>query len=318
MSKSPRGPIVSVIIPCFNAQRTIGSTLASAAKQTVRDLEIIVVDDGSTDSSPALVAAAAATDARIRLITQANGGVSAARNTGIAAASARFIALLDSDDLWAPDHLETHVRRLEADPRLGVSFSAARFIDTDGVVVGQSAAKLSGITPADLLLSNPTTTCSTLVIRRSVFKDTGPFRTTMRHNEDQEWLFRVSMSGWLMTGDPSPRVDYRTSPNGLASDLDGMYRGFLVMLEEARKLAPGLVMRHQAWATACMFRYLARRAIRLGLAPSVARHYMIRSLAARPSLVLTEPRATLATLGASLMPSVLLHSILHVARPHPA
>jgi len=277
-----------------------------------------VVDDGSTDGGLGLVAAAAAADPRIQIIKQANGGVSAARNRGIAAAKARFIALLDADDLWASDHLETQIRRLEREPRLGVSFSAARFIDTEGVVVGQSAGKLTGISPADLLLSNPTTTCSTLVIRRNVFKDTGQFRTTMRHNEDQEWLFRVSMSGWVIAGDPSPRVDYRTSPTGLASDLDGMYRGFQVMLDEARKLAPVLVERNRSWATACMLRYLARRALRLGLAPSVARHYIFKSLGAQPSLILTEPRATLATLGAALMPTMLLHSILNVARPHTA
>ena len=315
MSKSSRPPAATVIIPCYNAGRTIQATLASACRQTIRDIEIIVVDDGSSDGAPAIVAGLAATDPRIRLISQPNGGVSSARNAGIGAAKARVIALLDSDDLWAPDHLEAHIRRLEADPRLGVSYSPARFIDAAGAVIGQSQPKLARLTPVDLLFGNPTTTCSTLVIRRHVFKDTGLFRTTMRHNEDQEWLFRVAMSGWIMSGDPTPRVDYRTSPNGLASDLEGMHDGFKVMLEEARKLAPILVARNQSFATACMLRYLARRALRLGLAPSVARRYMFRSLITRPSLVLIEPRATLATLGAVLLPAVLLQSLLHTVRP---
>ena len=318
MSKPIRPPSITVIIPCYNARETILATIQSACRQTVRDIEIIVVDDGSSDGSPAIIRALAASEARIRLVEQPNGGVSSARNAGINNARARFIALLDSDDLWAPDHLETHLRRMEMEPRLGVSFSPARFIDTSGAVIGQSQPKLNGLTPADLLYGNPTTTCSTLVIRRSVFKDTGLFRTTMRHNEDQEWLFRVAMSGWILAGDSSPRVDYRTSPKGLASDLDGMLSGFKIMMQEARKLAPVLVSRNQTWATACMLRYLARRAIRLGLAPSVARHYIFQCLLTRPSLIVMEPRATLPTLGAALMPASLLQSVLQVLRPRPA
>ena len=309
-------PRCSVVIPCFNALTTIAPTLLSACRQTIEDIEIIVVDDGSTDKGPGVIAAIATADARVRLIRQANKGVSAARNAGITAAKSRVIALLDADDRWARDHLESHLKRLAADKRLGVSFSAARFVDTKGSVVGQSRAKLSNPTPADLLASNPTTTCSTLVIRRDVFKDVGMFRTDMRHNEDQEWLFRVTLSGWTMTGDANARVDYRTSPGGLASDLDGMFVGFQTMLREARKLAPTLVERNEARATANMMRYLARRAISLGLPPKIARGWILAALKLRPTLALSEPRATLPTLIAAMVPPVLLLPVLHRVRPH--
>ena len=318
VSQAGRPPRCSVIVPCFDASATIVATLQSACRQTVADIEIIVVDDGSRDGTANIVAALAAADARVRLVRQANGGVSVARNTGIAAAKARFIALLDADDLWAPDHLETHIQRLTAEPRIGVSFSPARFIDMADRVIGCSRPKLDGLRPADLLYGNPTTTCSTLVIRRDVFRDVGTFRTNMRHNEDQEWLFRVALSGWVMAGDPKPRVDYRTSPDGLAADLEGMYRGFRIMLDEAAKLAPMLVERNRAWATACMLRYLARRAIRLGFAPRVARGYIFAALRAQPRLVLTEPRATLATLGAALMPATVMPAVFQYVRPRMA
>ena len=226
--------------------------------------------------------------------------------------------LLDADDLWAPDHLATHLRRLEIEPRIGVSFSPARFIDTAGRVIGQSRPKLDHLRPIDFLYGNPTTTCSTLVIRRGVFRDVGTFRTNMRHNEDQEWLFRVALSGWVMSGDATPRVDYRTSPNGLAADLEGMLRGFRIMLGEASKHAPVLVARNRAWATACMLRYLARRAIRLGLAPAIARGYIFAALRTEPRLALTEPRATLATLAAALLPAILMPAIVHYVRPQTA
>ncbi len=317
MKKPSCPPAVSVVVPCFNACETLAATLDSAARQTFGDTEIIVVDDGSTDGSPAIVAAFVQSDPRFRLITQANGGVSSARNAGIGAANGRLIALLDSDDLWAPDHLATHVRRMNSEPRLGVSFSPARFVDLTGRVIGRSNPKLRDILPADLLVSNPTTTCSTLVIRRGVFRDVGLFRTAMRHNEDQEWLFRVTLSGWLMLGDREPRVDYRTSPKGLASDLEGMLGGFEVMICEARKLAPVLVARHEARARASMLHYLARRAIRLELPPAVAKGYVMRALATAPSLALRQPRATLATLIAALLPRAVLRPLLQSLRSAP-
>jgi glycosyltransferase involved in cell wall biosynthesis len=315
MATAHGSPKVSVIIPCYNASGFIQGALDSALNQTERDTEIIVVDDGSTDSAPALVYAMSQHEPRIRLLSQANGGVSVARNTGILAARARVIALLDADDLWAPDHLAVHLRRLAHAPRLGVSFSPARIIDTTGRLLGETRPKLRHLVPGDFLMGNPTTTCSTLVIRRDVFRDTGLFRTTMRHNEDLEWLFRVSLSGWVTAGDPVARVDYRTSPGGLAADLEGMRHGFEVMLEEARKLAPVLVQRNEVRARAAMFRYLARRAIRLGLPAAVARRYALAALRTAPAMLLREPRSTAATLAAALLPRAVLQPVLMHFRP---
>jgi GT2 family glycosyltransferase len=204
---------------------------------------------------------------------------------------------------------------LQNEPRLGVSYSAARFIDAQGAIIGHSRSKMDNLTPADLLLGNPTTTCSTLVVRRDVFRDIGPFRTNMRHNEDQEWLFRAALSGWRLSGCAQARVDYRTSLGGLASDLEGMLRGFETMLVEARKLAPVLVERNAVRARANMQRYLARRAIRLGLPQHVARGYILDALRSRPMLLLLEPRATLPTLLATLVPHVLLLPMLNAVRP---
>ncbi len=315
MTSLRRLPACSVVIPGFNAAKTIRATIDSARAQSVDDIEIIVVDDGSHDQTPDIVAAMASADPRIVLIRQANGGVSVARNTGISAAQSRAIAFLDADDIWHRDHIAVHINRLRAMPRLGVSFSPARFIDEQGQVVGRSQPKLANIAPVDILHSNPTTTCSTMVVRREIFKDVGLFRTDMRHNEDQEWLFRVSLSGWTMAGDPIARVDYRTNPRGLASDLDGMYRGFETMLVEAAKRAPVLVRRNAVRARANMQRYLARRAIRLELEPHIARTFILQALRTCPSLLLREPRATIPTLVAALTPRALIAPVLHYVRP---
>src|SRR3546814_1127294 len=115
MSGSPR---FSVIIPLFNKGKHIESTLESVQAQTFEDFEVIVVDDGSTDSGPDVVRKFAS--ARIRMITQANAGVSAARNRGVSEAKGENIAFLDADDIWTPQHLSELNRLIDAYPMRGL------------------------------------------------------------------------------------------------------------------------------------------------------------------------------------------------------
>src|SRR5437868_1805768 len=97
---------VAVVVPMFNSERTIGATLQSICAQTHAKLDIVVVDDGSTDGSTAVVESWCGRDPRVRLVRQANAGVAAARNAGVAATSAPFLAFSDADDLWAPAKTE--------------------------------------------------------------------------------------------------------------------------------------------------------------------------------------------------------------------
>lgn len=109
--------LVSVVIPAYNAESTIDDTLRSVRGQTHRELEIIVVDDGSTDRTTSVVKAHAAADGRVTLIAQENAGVAAARNAGWQSARSAFIAFVDADDLWAPSKIE---RQLEVILRGGL------------------------------------------------------------------------------------------------------------------------------------------------------------------------------------------------------
>ncbi len=114
---------LSVVIPAFNAARTIRSAVRSTLSQTAPVLEVIVVDDGSTDATAEVVGAIA--DPRVRLVSRANGGPSAARNTGIAAARGEWVAFLDSDDLWLPRYVETASAALTAAPNPGFAYTDA-------------------------------------------------------------------------------------------------------------------------------------------------------------------------------------------------
>ena len=111
-------PLVTVVIPVYNTERYVGETLRSVIAQTWKNIEIIVVIDGSTDGS--LDICRGFDDARIRIVEQENQGLAAARNTGIRESAGAYIGFIDSDDTWWPEKVEKHVQRFEEDPDLGI------------------------------------------------------------------------------------------------------------------------------------------------------------------------------------------------------
>jgi glycosyltransferase involved in cell wall biosynthesis len=122
-------PLVSVVIPAYNAERTLKATVDSALAQDFHDFEIIVVNDGSSDSTKAILAAY---DSQIQVIDQNNRGAPAARNAGVRASTGKFIAFLDSDDLWSPDKLTQCVRALTLNPAASMVFSDCSGLRADG------------------------------------------------------------------------------------------------------------------------------------------------------------------------------------------
>jgi hypothetical protein len=137
--RSPGTPagLVSVIVPAWNAGATIDATLRSVRAQTYSPLEIVVVDDGSTDGTASVVEAHGADDPRIHLIRQTNQGVAAARNAGIAAAKGEFVAPVDADDLWHPDKIRLQVEAMRmAGAKAGLCCTGVHAIDADARIVG--------------------------------------------------------------------------------------------------------------------------------------------------------------------------------------
>ena len=145
--------LVSIITPCYNAGRFIAETIESVLGQTWPDWEMIVVDDGSSDTSADIVADYARRDGRIRLIRQRNAGTACARNAAMRTARGRYIALLDADDVWEPEFLERQLAFMRKTGAVCVC-SAYRHIDENGREIQHPTVPLDRITPKDMRVMN--------------------------------------------------------------------------------------------------------------------------------------------------------------------
>jgi glycosyltransferase involved in cell wall biosynthesis len=197
---------VSVIIPAYNQSRYLGQAIRSVLAQTYVSLEIIVVDDGSTDDTREV--AASFTDARVRYVHQANRGLSAARNTGIRHARGELLTFLDSDDLFLETKLETLVGALEKNPALGFVAGGAILIDERGELVGEIFEERIPANLTDLLLGNPLHVGSVL-LRREWQERAGFFDETLRSYEDWDMWLRLARLGCPMASVPRPVSFYR-------------------------------------------------------------------------------------------------------------
>ncbi|MBH1986337.1 MAG: glycosyltransferase family 2 protein [Burkholderiales bacterium] len=184
-------PVVSVIIPAYNAEAFIGETLTSVIAQTLHDIEVIVVDDGSRDGTAKVVQSFPS----VRYIHKANGGVSAARNHGVAHAQGEFIAFLDSDDIWHPDKLRQQVQAMREHPdsdlcRTRLSIKPA---DLPGIVSGQARSDAPHTLVPELGPSfiDPYFTTSAVMVRKSAFERVQGFDTSLRIAEDVDFYLRL-------------------------------------------------------------------------------------------------------------------------------
>jgi glycosyltransferase involved in cell wall biosynthesis len=195
------GPMVSVIIPAYNCERYIDQTIGSVLGQSFHDLEVVVVDDGSRDSTPDL---AAAFGSPVRLVTQANAGVCVARNRGIREANGRFVCLMDHDDYWFPDKLARQLAAMRAHPECGVVY--APFIVWHRDAAGRFPAperfdaarcpdgidgEFSGWIYHQFLLDCWMLT-STAMFRREVFDRCGSFDEALPYSEDWDLWLRIA------------------------------------------------------------------------------------------------------------------------------
>ncbi len=201
-------PRVSVIVPAYRCEKTVESSIRSALMQTVGEIEVIAVDDGSPDGTPDVLRALAAEDSRVRVITLSeNGGVANARNCAVQAARAEYLAFLDSDDLWKPEKLERQLSVAEQ-AFAALVCTAALCIDGDGKPTGKRFSVPASLTADRLLYGNDIVT-STVLVRREVY-ERHPMEQSHLHEDVISW-YRILKSGAKAVGIDEPLALYRVT-----------------------------------------------------------------------------------------------------------
>jgi glycosyltransferase involved in cell wall biosynthesis len=317
-------PAVSVVMPVYNAERYVATAMESVLVQSLSDFELLVVNDGSQDNSVKICQSLA--DRRTRILHQSNCGVSSARNTGIAHARAGIIALLDSDDMWAPEKLDRHVAHLRSRPHVGISYSGSKLIDEAGRPLGiYQRPVLHGVTPGDVFCGRVIRNGSVPVFRREVLDEIGQrapdgerlcyFDESFRQSEDVECWTRIALtSRWTFEGLPGELTSYRVNSLGLSADVDRQLETWERAYAKVATYAPDFIASHGPEARARELRYLARRAF-TKRDRELALRLALEALRTWPRLMRDEPVKTSVTLAAcALLRIVSEHSLDRLPR----
>lgn len=210
-------PLISVIIPAYNNEKTIREAIESVLNQTFSDFELIVINDSSNDSTLEIVSSIQ--DSRIKIFSYPNAGVSASRNRGFKLAAGNFISFLDADDLWMSDKLEAQLKALQSNPQAALAYSWNDRIDESGQFLSKGNYKnFSGNVYEQLVVQNFLETASNPLIRAEALKAVGDFDPTLTPAEDWDMYLRLA-ERYNFVVVPRPQILYRASANSQSANI---------------------------------------------------------------------------------------------------
>ena len=283
-------PAISVIIPAYNSQNTILSTIESVQKQSFSNLEILVIDDGSQDETVEVVNSIE--DERIKVKSFQNGGVSLARNRGISLAKGEYIAFMDADDLWTSDKLELQLTALEKHPEAALAYSWTYIMSEDGEKVHKCHPIYhQGDVYKELLIYNfLLSPGSNILVRKAAIDSTGDFDTSLSHYEDWDFCLRLAIN-WYFVVVPKYQVFYRQSSNSASSNIEAFEKSVLTVIERSFQYAPkeiqylkskSIASSHLYWTQL----YLTRVAGFAGV--NQARKHLFKAISLYPKILLNK------------------------------
>lgn len=228
-------PLVSVVIPVYNAENTIAETIESVIKQTFTDFELVIINDGSTDNSSGILYSF--TDKRIRIIDIENSGASSARNLGIDNTCGKYISFIDSDDLWEESKIEKQLNALQINKDCEVVYSWTMYIDENG-------DKLHPIKPVDftgdvykkMLINNFIGSGSNILAKRDAVISAGKFDSELTYAEEWDLFIRLSINHNFAVI-KEYLVYYRQSASSQSSSIEDFEKGTLEVIDRAYKQA---------------------------------------------------------------------------------
>jgi glycosyltransferase involved in cell wall biosynthesis len=233
--------MISVIIPAYNAEKTILSTIESVQKQTYQDLEIIVINDGSTDRTFEIVSNIR--DSRIKIFNYPNGGISEARNRGISHANGEYISFLDADDVWTVEKLEKQLAALQNKPQASVAYSwVAVMLETSNnleqiAFFSGKKVTFTGNIYSQLLLENFIGNGSNILVKKEAIAYVGKFDSSVNSCEDWDYYLRLAAKYQFILV-PEHQILYRQTAGSTSTKGATMETKGLKVIEKAYQAAP--------------------------------------------------------------------------------
>ncbi len=311
-------PRVSVILAVYNGAKTLRATVRSALQQTFADFELIVIDDGSRDSTRTILDEFG--DPRITVRGYPNAGLATSRNRGLGLARGEFVAFLDADDLWLPDKLRLQVAALDDDREAAIVYGWTDYIDEVGRPMhrGQHARNCGAVLD-ELLVNNFLETGSNPMVSRAAIDECGGFDQSLGAAEDWDLWLRLAMR-FRFAVVTQTLVLYRVHPGSMSSaDVLRQERCSLEVIERAFQRS-GAPQNRKRQSLANIYRYLTYRALTPPLSRAMAVHalrFWRCAIGHEPALLVrsTYPAISLAKIAAALMlPSQVQHVLLDTIR----
>ncbi|MEB3831297.1 glycosyltransferase [Phormidium sp. CCY1219] len=252
-------PLISVIIPVFNGEKTIKQTVNSVFSQSFTDVQLIIINDGSTDSTLSILSTLK--DPRIQVFSYPNAGVAASRNRGIAQAKGEYISFLDADDLWTADKLEAQFKALQDNPQAAVAYSWTDYIDEHNqFLCPGSHITMNGDVYAKLLFKNFIENGSNPLIQRGALTEVGGFDESLPPAEDWDMWLRLA-ARYRFVAVPRPQILYRMSADSNSANIAKMEAQGLKVLQRAFAEAPESLQPLKKPSIANFYQYLTFRAL---------------------------------------------------------
>ncbi|MCL1471488.1 glycosyltransferase [Argonema antarcticum] len=252
-------PLISVIIPVYNGEKTIRATIESVLKQSLKDYELIIINDGSQDGTLEVISQIQ--DSRLQVFSYSNSGVSVSRNRGVENANGEFIAFLDADDLWTPDKLQAQWQALQENPEAAVAYSWTDWITEAGEFLRPgSHITANGDVYEKLLLINFLDNGSNPLIRKQALLKVGGFDALLPPAEDWDMWLRLAAK-YPFVAVPFPQVLYRVSANSASANVSRLALGSLHAIKKAFDQAPASLQYLKPYSLSNIYKYLTYKAL---------------------------------------------------------
>ncbi|HIK08599.1 MAG TPA: glycosyltransferase [Trichormus sp. M33_DOE_039] len=277
-------PKISVIIPVFNGENTIKDTIQSVLNQTFTDLELIIINASSTDSTLDIISIFQ--DSRIKKISYPKANVAVNRNRGFLHSEGEFITFIDADDLWTIDKLEAQYNALIENPQAAVAYSWTKCVDETGKFLRNcSYVQHTGDVYDKFLLDDFIGNGSNVMIRRGAFLSVGGFDEKLSNAQDTDMWLRLA-ANYHFTVVPKPQVLYRISDNSMSSDIIGLEKSNLQVIERAFADKKAECLQHlKQHSVANLYKYLSYKV----LEASPGKHNTLQAIRILTTAIKTDP-----------------------------